>query len=366
MTLKDAMTATTSTSDATKTAADASFVGTCLQSVADGKELSSVQSQRTTAARELAQIILSSTTIAITELDSALQQELTQLVVKSTLSCKSLSKTKEMLWREFHAMRQARLKDVWKKFVTHSAAATGGLDDDPLLMQYVFEKLFDKVITSTFTVVTSETPEEPISANEENALRYAAGYVPRSLIAKLQSSGQQHSWSSSEQQAVLSCLHAMRASNDDDDESYDSFISYTRKWTKAINRGGLFLIKDEVYLLFFEMEKKMRKELSFMLRARRIDKDSVISSISSDDKVLSHWCVCAVSLEDETSKALLVKIIELWLTIRGFSTAGAYVEYYKRCCKKNTKKSTGLRKGLKRKYDSKSFDDSVCTEDRED
>ena len=166
MTPKDAMSATTSTSDATKTAADACFVKTCLQSVADGKELS-VLSKRTTAARELAQVILSS--VAITELDSALQQELTQLVVKSTVSCKSLSKMKEMLWREFHTMRQARLKDVWKKFVTRSAAATGELDDDPLLMQYVFEKLFDKVITSTFTVVTSETPEEPISANQENA-----------------------------------------------------------------------------------------------------------------------------------------------------------------------------------------------------
>ena len=32
---------------------------------------------------------------------------------------------------------------------------------------------------------------------------------------------------------------------------------------------------------------------------------------------MKEWCVCAVSLEDETSKALLVKIIELWLTIRG-------------------------------------------------
>ena len=32
---------------------------------------------------------------------------------------------------------------------------------------------------------------------------------------------------------------------------------------------------------------------------------------------IKEWCVCAVSLEDETSKALLVKIIELWLTIRG-------------------------------------------------
>ncbi len=52
-------------------------------------------------------------------------------------------------------------------------------------------------------------------------------------------------------------------------------------------------------------------------------------------------------------------IVDLWLTIRGFSTAGAYVEYYKQCNKKSTTKATGLRRGLKRKHnkDENSKDD---------
>ena len=46
---------------------------------------------------------------------------------------------------------------------------------------------------------------------------------------------------------------------------------------------------------------------------------------------------------------LLVGIVNLWLTLRGFSIAGAFVEQYKQCSKKGTKKSTGLHRGLKRR-----------------
>ena len=45
----------------------------------------------------------------------------------------------------------------------------------------------------------------------------------------------------------------------------------------------------------------------------------------------------------------LTLIVQLWVTIRGFSTAGAFIEQYKQVTKKCTKKSTNLRKGLKRK-----------------
>ena len=220
-------------SDATD--GDACRVRAILLSVAnaDGEEFA-VPSTRTNAAREQAKKILLSS--AITKFDSALQKELTQLIVKSTQTCKSFSKMKEMLWRDFHVVRQTRLKEMWKKFIT-SIGHIEDCDSDPLLMQYVLEQMFEKVITSTFTVMTNESPEEPITANEENALRYAAGYVPRALITKLSRPQSRHH-QPSEQQAILSCLRAMRAS--DDEDGFDSLISYTRRWTKAINCGGLF------------------------------------------------------------------------------------------------------------------------------
>ena len=123
------------------------------------------------------------------------------------------------------------------------------------------------------------------------------------------------------------------------------------QWLSAVNRGGLFVISDEVYLFFSEMEKKMRNNLIELITKKHIDKNAVIEEVASDDDVLFHWCLISTDIDDEAaSQELLRKIVELWLTIRGFSTAGAYIEYYKQCMVKGVKKSTGLRRGLKRKH----------------
>ena len=39
----------------------------------------------------------------------------------------------------------------------------------------------------------------------------------------------------------------------------ENIEAFTKQWFSAMNRGGLFVVSDEVYLFFSEMEKKMRK-----------------------------------------------------------------------------------------------------------
>ena len=54
----------------------------------------------------------------------------------------------------------------------------------------------------------------------------------------------------------------MRITGDDgsDVESeLEDFLAFTKKWVKVTNRGGLFIIKDSVYLLFLMLELKLRK-----------------------------------------------------------------------------------------------------------
>ena len=53
--------------------------------------------------------------------------------------------------------------------------------------------------------------------------------------------------------------------------------------------------------------------------------------------------------DENTGQDLLREIVELWLTIRGFSVAREWMEMYKRCSSKTTKKSKPLRKVLKSK-----------------
>ena len=61
--------------------------------------------------------------------------------------------------------------------------------------------------------------------------------------------------------------------------------------------------------------------------------------------------------DEDLSVELLQHIIELWVTIRGFSAAGAWLEHYKQNIQSGTKGECGLRKGLKRKRKGKDHED---------
>ena len=56
----------------------------------------------------------------------------------------------------------------------------------------------------------------------------------------------------------------------------------------------------------------------------------------------------SVDITDEQHAIQLLKeIVGLWVTIRGFSIAGAWLEQYKQASKSSVSKSKSLRKGLK-------------------
>ena len=76
----------------------------------------------------------------------------------------------------------------------------------------------------------------------------------------------------------------------------------------------------------------------------------MLTEITADDSVQFHWCIISANIA--ASQELLCMVAEMWLTIRGFSIAGSYVEYFKQCNKASNKKKS-LRKGLKRKHEEK-------------
>ena len=134
------------------------------------------------------------------------------------------------------------------------------------------------------------------------------------------------------------------------DGSEDTFLEYTMKWINAIDQGGLFRISDNVYIFFHDVEMKLRRHLELlMLDQHQLDKGEIVKEVTSDSSVPFYWSFLAVHLDEEVSQQLLVEIAQLWLTIRAFSEAGAYIKTYKQCSHKATKKSVGLRKGLKHK-----------------
>ena len=112
--------------------------------------------------------------------------------------------------------------------------------------------------------------------------------------------------------------------------------------------GGLVHIKNDFYCFLYEVEVQVRKHLLCLFTpGKEVDKQFLIDCIPTDANVQFQWSFVSIDLDKEVGNELLVEILNLWWTLRGFSIAGAFVEYYKRCSMKGTKKSTGLRRGLK-------------------
>lgn len=83
--------------------------------------------------------------------------------------------------------------------------------------------------------------------------------------------------------------------------------------------------------------------------ANTIKKAEFIKKIERNDDVQFYWCIISADFEiddTETHAILLEMIIELYVTIRGFSFAREWMEKYKQKNKKTTEKSTGLRRKL--------------------
>lgn len=103
-------------------------------------------------------------------------------------------------------------------------------------------------------------------------------------------------------------------------------------------------------MLFHEIERMVRRfVVKLTSQSSQQDKQEIVDEIVSDGDVQFHWSMISVDLDHDAGEQLLQQIIQLYLTIRGFSTAGAFVEQYKQVTEKTTRKSTSLRKGLKRK-----------------
>ena len=123
----------------------------------------------------------------------------------------------------------------------------------------------------------------------------------------------------------------------------DETLNHTSDWLTSINRGGLIIVSDMAFELFLAMEKELRNHLKY--HATCINAEAVSTIVNSED-VLFPWSIVTATWEQDNSNILLGMIVDMWITIRGFSLASAWMEIYKKQEKKLTQKSKGLRKQL--------------------
>ena len=252
------------------------------------------------------------------------------------------SSKRESLWAEFHRLRcdeAGKLNSLWKELLCHLKIA----DDDPLLKQSVYNELF-MVLTKEYFTSQSTSSDPPLqtvelTSDEANALRYAGGYVARTILRKYEKkSGEVSS-------QYVQCLGDMSVEGEGSD-----VLSYTRRWLEQVNRGGLFPLNDSTFTFFAAVEKQVRSRLpkhAIKPSSKEKFKTAVIDGVVQDEDVQFYWALVSQDIDNpQDVEVLLTEIVKLWVTVRGFSLAAAWMEEYKKSVKQTTQKSTGLRKSL--------------------
>lgn len=234
------------------------------------------------------------------------------------------------MWREFYLLRTSQeFIKHWKDFIPVLNQPV-----QPVLYQHLTDKIFKILIERHFQVVHLETDfSSEIETNEGNTLRYVAGYICRHLRKKIEKENHEL-----KEELVLCLMQLVRDKNSEDCETDE-------EWTKRVDRGGLWYIKETTFQLFYTIEHRVRTILDQLKNPSPPSKAKIIQTVTRDDDVQFYWLIASADFEiddEETCDILLNKIVELFLMVRGFSLAGVWMERYKQSAKRLTQCSKSL------------------------
>ena len=99
-----------------------------------------------------------------------------------------------------------------------------------------------------------------------------------------------------------------------------------------MDRGGLWYIKETTYALFLSIEEEIRCCLKTLITPTPKSKYE-ITSRSLAVRMCNIIATADFEFDRETHEKLLHMIVELYLTIRGYSYASAWMEKYKQFTK---------------------------------
>ena len=133
-----------------------------------------------------------------------------------------------------------------------------------------------------------------ITQCEENALRYAAGYVARKVTENIE-----HSKCPLPLKLKLLSGLEMLCDENSSEHPHDSSA-----WIDMIDRGGLWHVKDIVYPVFYAMEEEMRRQVHQLSPQHpTLDVKNLQDLLTKNEDVLFYWAMASMEFhnEDDTS-----------------------------------------------------------------
>ena len=254
-----------------------------------------------------------------------LTAELSMCITSSSAAHSGPHVRREHMWHQYHSLRiSGTFKRRWTEFIQTSTQQSA----DPSFYQHVSDVVFDELIKQNFPLQKKSNMSKDIAiTNEEaNVIRYAAGYTLRTVKKKVGTSAAHRL-----EGEIIACIMDLLAYLEGTEEEVAA------EWVRAINRGGLWHIKSCTFFLFCAIEEKLRSYLKVSRMEKISDgaKMEIAGTIISNDDDAFYWSMLCIGAGDEEKDELLSRIVDLWVTIRGFSFARSWMEMFKQANRKH-------------------------------
>lgn len=119
---------------------------------------------------------------------------------------------------------------------------------------------------------------------------------------------------------------------DEDDE-----VLCTADWVHVVDQGELVNVSENTVFLFQQMEMIIHSVLNKEKTKLMINgvRQKLHKTIIEDEDIALYWCMLTMEIEDSEGAVLLGMIVELFITIRGFSfSKSVYKQENKECTQK--------------------------------
>lgn len=265
--------------------------------------------------------------VIFTTFSKYLVKKLQSCLGSSTLTQRTRTARMWGLFQEFRTSEQ--FMKEWKSFLKLSIKSTA----IPAFYQYVTYEVFKALIKNEFKCSAAQDYSVcPLTADDQNALRYVAGYVCRKVREKLESSTNIEK--SQKNDMIITLLEFRGSGIHSEHESAD--------WINSIDRGGLWHVTDDVFTFFCCVEEVIRHFFR-QSNTKGNDVTEVVRGIENNEDVLFQWCILSIELDEKVAELLRDMIIKLYVTIRGHAFANSCMELYKQSKKKTVQKKKGIR-----------------------
>ena len=156
---------------------------------------------------------------------------------------------RDKLWESYFYIRtQEGFINRWTVFLCGVNSPVGS----PVLYQHLTDLVFKELLHLKYSIAANNTENAgvgPLTYNEVNALRYAAGYVCRHIRKKIEASNHPL------KEEMTLCLMTMVK------EKSDTTSGPCEEWTDLVDRGGLWHIRENTHSFFLCLEEEVHVHL---------------------------------------------------------------------------------------------------------